>query len=31
LSGLSPADAKEGTHGNRCLPVWQVRVERLAT
>ena len=31
LSGLSATDAKEGAHGNRRLPLWQVRVERLAT
>ncbi len=30
LSGMSPTVEKEGTHGNRYLPVWQVRVERLA-
>jgi hypothetical protein len=31
LSGMSPTVAKERTNGNRCLPVRQVRVERLAT
>jgi hypothetical protein len=30
LSGLSSTAAEEGAHGNHCLPVWQVRVERLA-
>lgn len=29
LSCLSPTAAKERAHGNRCLPVRQVRVERL--